>query len=346
MSDRWRGRRWPVMSGQHAWRPLTTVTPGCDHFVEVDSPLAGWRVRLHRDALLRLLAGKSIPSALRDGLVERGLLDAQDDDEEPSDENLVLWQGHGWGLSLPIYAWSRSVAYYDSGPDEYVRRSEALDSMLRERSCPMPPEPDPSAVTLPDPDGWKAPSLGAVIAKRRSVGAFRSNTIDQEVLAALLHHGTSKMRECRRLSSSEDPQSLLISVGAAFDVYVLVYSVHGLAPGAYLYELEPNALSLKRPGNLRESVRAAFAGQPDPTNAAATVLLVADFDRYQWRYRHERALRNLYLESGRLMQPLILVATALGLQTGITPAIRDQLVGALLALDSENWQALHTLTVA
>lgn len=334
------------MSGQHVWRPLTTLTPGSDKFVEVDSPIAGSRIRLHRDALVRLLADGLVPSSIRDGLVQRGLLNAQGSNEEPGEEELALWQERGWGLSLPSYAWSRSVLYYDSGPDEYARRSEALDSMLRERPCPMPPAPDPSAITLPDPDGCDVPSLGDVIAKRRSVGAFKPKNVDQEVLAKLLYHGTSKIRECRRLSSSEDPQNLLISVGAAFDVYVLVYSVQGLAPGAYRYELEPGKLSPKRAGNLRESARAALAGQPDPTNAAATVLLVADFDRYQWRYRHERALRNLYLECGRLMQPLVLVATALGLQTGITPAIRDQLVGALLSLEPGNWQALHTLTVS
>ncbi|MGH8350011.1 MAG: SagB/ThcOx family dehydrogenase [Pseudomonas sp.] len=166
------------------------------------------------------------------------------------------------------------------------------------------------------------------------------------MLATLLHHGTSKIRECRRCSSSGDPHSLLISVGAAFDVYVLAYSVQGLASGVYLYEPERRSLSLKAVENLRESARAALAGQPDPTNAAVTILLVADFDRYQWRYRHERALRNLYLECGRLMQPLILVATSLGLRTGITPAIRDRLVGALLARDHGNWQALHSLTIS
>ncbi|MGH3720573.1 MAG: SagB/ThcOx family dehydrogenase [Pseudonocardiaceae bacterium] len=278
--------------------------------------------------------------------MERGLLDAHGGDEEPRERDLALWQERGWGLSLPSYAWSRSVSYYDSGPDEYARRSEALDSMLRERTCPMPPEPDPSAITLPDPHDWEASSLGDAITKRRSVGAFRPNKTDQEALATLLHHGTSKIRECRRHLSGEDPHNLLISVGAAFDVYVLIYSVQGMVPGAYLYEQESGALSSRQVGNLRESVRAALAGQPDPTNVAATVLLVVDFDRYQWRYRHERALRNLYLECGRLMQPLILVATSLGLQTGITPAIRDHLVGAMLGLDLGNWQALHSLTIS
>jgi hypothetical protein len=268
------------MSGQHSWRPLTTATPGYDSFVEVDSPLAGSRVRLHRDALVRLLADQLVPPSLQDGLVERGLFKAQGGDEELREEDLALWQERGWGLSLASYAWSRSVSYYDSGPDEYTRRSEALDSMLRERTCPMPPEPDPSALVLPDPGDWEAPSLGDAIAKRRSVGAFRPNKVDQETLATLLHHGTSKMRECRRLSSNEDLHSLLISVGAAFDVYVLAYSVQGLAPGAYLYQQDPGALLLKNAGNLREPARLALAGQPDPTNAAATILLVADFDRY------------------------------------------------------------------
>lgn len=182
--------------------------------------------------------------------------------------------------------------------------------------------------------------------KRRSVGAFKPNTLGPETLSTLLYHGTRKIRECRRLSSGVDTESLLISVGSALDVYVLVYSVLDIRPGAYLYEMEPGSLSLKRSGDIRESIVGALAGQPDPTNAAATVLLVADFDRYQWRYRHERALRNLYVECGRLMQPLILMATALGLQTGITPAIRDHLVGAVLAREPGNWQALHTLTVS
>ncbi|MGH3943024.1 MAG: SagB/ThcOx family dehydrogenase [Pseudonocardiaceae bacterium] len=255
--------------------------------------------------------------------MQQGLLDTSDGDADPADEDLACWQEHGWGLSLPSYTWSRSVSYYDSGPDEHARRTGALESMLRENACPMSPVPNPSAITLPDPDGWDGPPLGDVIEQRRSVGAFRPGKVNQKALAMLLHHGTSKIRECRRHSSSEDPHSLLISVGAAFDVYVLVYSIEGLAPGTYLYEPQTGALSSKKFGNLRESARAALAGQPDPTHAAATILLIADFDRYQWRYRHERALRNLYLESGRLMQPLILVATALRLQTGITPAIRD-----------------------
>jgi SagB-type dehydrogenase family enzyme len=198
---------------------------------------------------------------------------------------------------------------------------------------------------LPPSGEWQAPPLDEVIANRRSIGTFRSYELDREVLATLLHHGTRKIRECRRLSSSGDPRSLLISVGAAFDVYVLVFALEGLDSGAYHYELEPPGLSLKRLGNLREEARTALAGQPDPTNAAATILLVADFDRYHWRYRHERALRNLYLECGRLMQPLVLTATGLGLRTGITPAIRDELIAPLLALDNGNWQALHTLTI-
>ena len=326
------------------WRPLTTAKPVSDQCVEIDSPVAGSRVRLHRDALVHLLAGQPGPASLLDGLAEHGLLD-ENGDEQWSHEDLAVWQEHGWGLSLSSYAWSRSVPYHDSGPDEHTNRSEALDSMRSERPCPTPPAADPSAVPLRPPDQWQTLRLDQVIANRRSVGTFRSNKLDQETLATLLYHGASKIRECRRLSSSADPRKLLVSVGAAFDIYTVVFAVEGLDSGVYLYELEPPALSLKRLGDFREETRTALAGQPDPTNAAATILLVADFDRYQWRYRHERALRNLYLECGRLMQPLILTGTALGLRTGITPAIRDELVAPLLARDNGNWQALHTLTI-
>ncbi|MCM3920655.1 SagB/ThcOx family dehydrogenase [Frankia sp. AiPs1] len=312
----------------------------------MDSPVAGSRIRLHRDALVRLLADQPVPPAFEHGLTERGLLCVSGGEEEPAEEDLALWQERGWGLSLASYLWSRSVSYYDSGPGEEDRRSAAIESMLHERSCPLPPEPDPSAVSLQAVGDWDAPPLSAVLAKRRSVGAFRQSSVDRGALAALLYYGTSKIRACRRAASAEKPSSLLISVGAAFDIYVLVYAVDGLISGVHRYHPETNTLSLVKAGNFREAAYVALAGQPAPKNAAATILLVADFARYQWRYRHERALRNLYLEAGRLMQPLILVATALGLQTGITPAVRDEEIADLLGENSENWQALHTLTVA
>jgi SagB-type dehydrogenase family enzyme len=216
--------------------------------------------------------------------------------------------------------------------------------MSQERSCPQPPAPDPAATTI-HAEEWCAPPLGEVLTKRRSDGAFRRNTVDQGKLSLLLSHGTAKIRACRREVIAEIPETLLVSVGAAFDIHIIAYAIDGLTSGVYRYHPETESFSLAKKGDFREATRDAFAGQPDPKNAACTILLVADFDRYQWRYRHERALRNMYVEAGRLMQPLILVATALGLQTGITPAMRDEEIADLLGLEPGNWQALHSLMV-
>jgi nitroreductase len=69
-----------------------------------------------------------------------------------------------------------------------------------------------------------------------------------------------------------------------------------------------------------------------------------DVSQYQWRYRHERALRNLYIESGNLFQRVLVVATALRLSGLPTPAFSDETVAALLNLNSVRQFPVYSLT--
>lgn len=334
------------MTDKNSWRSLTTVSPDpSDHIVQIDSPTAGSRIKLHRDALVHLLAGRVVPDFLKAELARRGLYCYRQDDEKWPREDLQLWQEHGWGLSLSTYAWSRTVKYHDSGPEENENRVSALRAMLVERSCPPPPVTDSFATPVRHFHHWDSLTVSEALSNRRSLGTFRRGKIKKIALDMLLHYGTRKLRECRHLASTGCIRNVLISVGSAIDIYLIVFAVEGLHPGVYLYEPERSTLVLRKLGNFQTETHQALAGQPDPTNAAVTIIFVADFDRYQWRYRHERALRNLYVEAGRLMQPLILAATAIGLGTGVTPAIRDELIPPLLRLDNLNSQALHTLTV-
>jgi nitroreductase len=79
--------------------------------------------------------------------------------------------------------------------------------------------------------------------------------------------------------------------------------------------------------------------------AAWTLGMVADFPRYQWRYRHEHGLRRLYMESGVIGQELVVLAMSYGLSTLVTPAQRDRLYLDLHQLSPDRYAPVYTLTM-
>ena len=86
-------------------------------------------------------------------------------------------------------------------------------------------------------------------------------------------------------------------------------------------------------------------GMHSPATAAWTLGMVADFPRYQWRYRHEHGLRRLYLESGILGQELVILAMSYGLSTLVTPAQKDRAYLALHDLPEGRYAPIYTFTM-
>lgn len=188
--------------------------------------------------------------------------------------------------------------------------------------------------------------VGAALLRRRSVLRPRGAELSPDDLAQLFAHGLERFLVSRQVA--DDPNEvtdLLVSFGSAIDVYVLIYRCLGLPEG--IYAVDPRAMSLNaiRLDSIRDQARDALLAHPDPVDASATIVLTADFPRYRWRYRHERALRTLWVEAGRMMQELLVAASALDLSTGITPAVSDSLFLQLLGRASD-CQVLHTMTVA
>ncbi|MPZ67116.1 MAG: hypothetical protein GEU83_16960 [Pseudonocardiaceae bacterium] len=333
------------------WAPVTTATPGREAHVEVDSPCAPARVRLHRDALARLVAGRPVPATLTEALHIRGLRrdDVGADSRDPVEAgDLAQWQDKGWGLSLSYYLWSRRTAFFDDGHDSEPKRAEALQRMLDRADVPTPdlPRRQP-ALSLSDAGPVGELDVGNALRKRKSVLKPRGEDLARSDLARLLRDGTRRFVGSRRLA--ENPTALtdlLVSYGSAIDIYVLVYRSPDLKSGVYVLDPQQRALTPMELGDVAEGGREALLAHPDPIDAAATIALVADFGRYQWRYRHERAMRNLWIEAGRILQELLISAASLGMQTGITPAVSDSAFLRLLALEATDSQVLHTMTIS
>lgn len=188
-------------------------------------------------------------------------------------------------------------------------------------------------------------TLGEALVSRRSVRSYLPRSTPAGALGHLLRAGLATVAENQGRDGAEDPRELLRSFGTAFDFYVLAYDVDGLEPGAWLVDFTAEELIEVRPGNHRQAMRDVFYGSPWTLTAGFTLVMVADFEQYQFRYRHERALRNLYIESGHLAQRLLLLGDTHGLGTLVTPAVRDGLIEELLGLDARRQATMYTLTM-
>jgi SagB-type dehydrogenase family enzyme len=171
--------------------------------------------------------------------------------------------------------------------------------------------------------------------------------LPQETLSSILNHGLAPYRVPRTQPAQGDKPDYdyLVAVDRVYDVFIAVFDVPGLEPGIYLYDLRTEHIQLVRAGEFRSEVQTCLIGQQASLFAGAVLFLTTDYRRIQWFYRHDRVIRNTYINSGKIMQSLILVATAHGCRTSITPAVSDRKALQLLQLDDRNNQVLYTLAL-
>lgn len=120
------------------------------------------------------------------------------------------------------------------------------------------------------------------------------------------------------------------------EAFVLAQRVDGLGPGLYHYDCIRHRLAHVAPdvpADLRALALEFVAGQEWFADAAVLVVLVARFERNQWKYRnHPKAYRVTLLDAGHLGQTFALSATERGLGVFITGAINEHCVTRSLGL--------------
>jgi SagB-type dehydrogenase family enzyme len=337
------------------WNPLVMLKPACDdkpQQVSVSDALNRRRARVDISALLDLLAAEYRglpPSGAARGLAAK----LEDLGWRPGravdttvEKQAQQWTHRGWHPSLQYFLWSRGRPFVDAKDVSGDARRSVLEKFLADEG-PPPPRVVSSGreTTLPAPLPLPAQfSFGDLLMARRSVRLYLQRAVSREVLSSLLHYGLDDVRT-GRTREIRDPLDYLQSHGVVFDVYLVVFRMSDLEPGVYRYDIAKHSLIQQREGNFQEEMKDILVGMKAPETATMTLLLAADFPQYQWRYRHERALRHVYMASGRVAQRLLLVGHAFGLGTLPTPATRDTECCALLQLDPTRQAPIYTLTM-
>ena len=180
-----------------------------------------------------------------------------------------------------------------------------------------------NVIHLPDP----ATDLEgmALMRRRRSLRGFSDRPIEIGQLGDCLFAGLGITGFIKgSFDEGYLPLSMTPSGGGRnpYEGYVYVRNVSGLEPGTYHYSAAEHSLC-RVTHDHQPSPGAILGGQPWFDNAAAIVLLVANFDRTMWKYPHPTGYRVVVLEAGHIAQNIILAATAHGLISTPTCAVSD-----------------------
>ncbi len=225
----------------------------------------------------------------------------------------------------------------------------ALPPSDQDEGLPQPPLElpyDDSAVLvdLPDPsDLALAPlDLPALIAERRSHRQYAEDPLTLGELADLLWatQGVLADRGVRTLRT-------VPSAGArhAFETYLLVNRVEGLAPGLYRYiALSHKLLPVADRPDLPDELQQACLDQGMVTASAVTFIWTAVTYRMVWRYG-QRGYRYLHLDAGHACQNLYLAAGSIGCGVCALAAFNDERLNDVLGIDGEEQFAIYVATL-
>lgn len=192
------------------------------------------------------------------------------------------------------------------------------------------------------------PGFFEVLYRRRSIRSGPSVGLPLSTFADLLQVSTGATYVSR--SGTYDDHFLRTSASGGarhpIDVYCYVSAVEGLTKGPYVFDAVRGAL-IRRPGELAEpdEIVAACGDQEYFSKAPLILVFVADVHREMWKYRNSRAYRVILADLGHIAQTVQLVATALGLRSVISCALRDESWEEMLGLDSRRHAVLGAMAI-
>lgn len=255
------------------------------------------------------------------------------------------------------WVWGTIAGNYHFGiKDPYYMTPEETSAWIEDRvsSIPLVPlymtnEGLKEVVSLPPPRFDR--EVFSIMRARRSYRGFEpsaSKSISIEQLRDCLFSGFGIVGfiETPITDQGRLPLTMTPSGGARnpYEAYVYVRNVAGLRKGIYHYSAVDNTLGLIADSNL-PTIGDILAIQPWFDNAAALIILVANFERTMWKYPHPTGFRVVLLEAGHIAQNIALAATANDLASAPTCAISDSVAQSLLGLNPVTQSVIYTVAI-
>jgi SagB-type dehydrogenase family enzyme len=199
-------------------------------------------------------------------------------------------------------------------------------------------------ITLSSPESldFGTSPIKQIIEQRRTLRKYTSQSLSLAELSYLLWatQGVQKL-------TPKHTMRTVPSAGArhAFETYLLVNRVEGLAAGIYRYlAIENQLLPVNLTEGISDQVIEASCNQKFIGDSAVTFIWVAVTERMNWRYS-ERGYRYLFLDAGHVCQNLYLSAESISCGACAIDAYSDDTMNQLLKLDGEEQFVIYLATV-
>lgn len=192
-------------------------------------------------------------------------------------------------------------------------------------------------IQLPDPRTDGDISVEKALQARRSVRSYKDDPLDLVEISQLVWsaQGITTARGFRTAPSA----------GALYplELYVITGRIENLPSAIYKYSPHQHALIKIVSGDKRTELSRAALRQGAIRKAPAVLLFCAVYERTTGKYGH-RGIRYVHMEVGHAAQNVCLQAIALGLNTAVIGAFRDEAVKEIAHLPA-NEQPLYFVPV-
>jgi SagB-type dehydrogenase family enzyme len=250
---------------------------------------------------------------------------------------LNLW--NRWDAALEFYLSTRTGSH-----TPYISVAE-LETELEQKASA---QPQPSAfkdywshpfIALENPllpaCAIAQPTLLDSLCNRRTSRTFSDQPLSSEQLSLLLYYtwGATVVQHNRMGDYFLKKTSPAGGSLQGTEVYAVLMNVQGFERGLYHYSVRRHGLELLSLEDPRAWISEACGGQAWIKDAAAVFVSTARVERMAWKYEFSRALRVALMDAGHLSQTFSLLATALGLGSFTTAALRDEMFENRLGLD-------------
>lgn len=196
---------------------------------------------------------------------------------------------------------------------------------------------EPVIIHLPSPDLSGSTSLEETIKNRRSTRVYSKIPITKKEISQILWAAYGITKPNSKYKNLRGGYRTVPSAGALYplEIYICCGNVEDLPDGIYWYRSEEHKLIKVISGDQRGSLCATTVGQKHFQNAAAILVIAANFQRTEAKYGERGKERYVYMEAGHCAQNIYLQSAALDIGVCAVGAFNDKRVMHLLQMKEE-----------